>query len=99
MTRVPWQEVLEKHLCQGREIPAQTLAPPPRIEENRPEPRARNDPRGPPCRAAAFLKGYRWRMDWSVHGIALQPGVNRIVVSAEDIKGLTTPKTLTVTRK
>jgi len=39
----------------------------------------------------------RWEMQWTADGIALQPGVNRIELTAEDIKGLTSTRTLEIT--
>lgn len=41
--------------------------------------------------------GWRWDMEWSVKDLALQPGLNRITVTVEDIKGLVTTRTLLVT--
>ena len=46
-----------------------------------------------------YTSGYDWQMDWSARGITLQPGINEVEVTAEDIKGLTSSKTLTVRRK
>lgn len=44
------------------------------------------------------VKGWEWRMDWSIDSIPLARGTNKIVVTAEDVKGLTTSTTLTVVR-
>lgn len=46
-----------------------------------------------------YRTGYEWRMNWSIQGIALEPGANQIVLTAEDIKGLTASQTLMVNRK
>jgi Carboxypeptidase regulatory-like domain len=39
-----------------------------------------------------------WVTNWRIRGVALSPGVNRITVVAEDIKGLATVRRLRVTR-
>ena len=41
--------------------------------------------------------GWTWKMNWKADGVPLHPGVNRIEVSAEDIKGLFAISTVTVT--
>jgi hypothetical protein len=41
--------------------------------------------------------GWSWKMNWKADGVPLHPGVNRIEVSAEDIKGLFAISTVTVT--
>jgi hypothetical protein len=46
-----------------------------------------------------YRSGYDWRMDWSIQGLPLQPGINQIAITVEDIKGLTASKVLKVTRK
>jgi hypothetical protein len=40
--------------------------------------------------------GHRWAMDWVVPSIPLTAGENRITVTVEDIKGLTTSETIVV---
>jgi hypothetical protein len=37
-----------------------------------------------------------WETRWSIPAIALQPGTNQITVTAEDIKGLETRRTVTI---
>jgi hypothetical protein len=44
-----------------------------------------------------YRSAYRWRMRWSAPAIPLEPGQNRIAVTVEDIKGLTTTQVITVT--
>lgn len=41
--------------------------------------------------------GYNWQTNWSIPGVPLQPGINEITVIAEDITGLASGVTLTVT--
>jgi len=43
-----------------------------------------------------YWKGCDWQMDWSIRGIRLQPGANKITIGVEDIKGLSTARTITV---
>jgi hypothetical protein len=40
--------------------------------------------------------GYRWQMDWQADGIPISSGRSTITITAEDIKGLTTARTLTI---
>lgn len=42
--------------------------------------------------------GYTGKTTWSIPGIRLEPGYNRITIEAEDIKGLTTSSTVIVRR-
>jgi hypothetical protein len=43
-----------------------------------------------------YRSGYKWRIRWRAPAIPLQPGVNQITVTAEDIKGLTTAQVIRV---
>ncbi len=45
----------------------------------------------------SYSSGYSWEMNWTAEGIPLKRGDNRIVVTAEDIKGLTTTWSVSVT--
>ena len=42
------------------------------------------------------VSGWSWQMNWKADGVPLHPGINRIEVSAEDIKGLFAVQTVTV---
>jgi hypothetical protein len=43
-----------------------------------------------------YNSGYEWQTRWAVSNIPLRPGPNRICITSEDIKGLTTSTVLTV---
>jgi hypothetical protein len=43
-----------------------------------------------------YNSSYRWRTRWSAPSIPVAPGQNRITVTVEDIKGLTTSQVVTV---
>lgn len=43
-----------------------------------------------------YRSGYKWRIRWWAPAIPLQPGVNQITVTAEDIKGLATAQVIKV---
>jgi len=45
----------------------------------------------------SYSSGYDWEMNWTADAIPLTRGGNRIVVTAEDIKGLTTTWSVSVT--
>jgi hypothetical protein len=47
-------------------------------------------------RSGDYRSGYDWDMRWSIPAVSLKPGENEINVTAEDIKGGTATKTLTV---
>jgi hypothetical protein len=42
--------------------------------------------------------GWQWRMDWIAKDVLLHGGQNTIVVTVEDIKGLTTDETVSIRR-
>ena len=43
--------------------------------------------------------GYDGQMNWFIEAVALRPDANHITLTAEDIKGLTTSRTISVTRQ
>lgn len=45
----------------------------------------------------SYSSGYQWEMQWTADAIPLKRGENRVVVTAEDIKGLTTTWSVAVT--
>jgi hypothetical protein len=45
-----------------------------------------------------YTVGYTWQMDWTAGGVPLQSGEDSITITVEDIKGLRTSRTVTVTR-
>lgn len=47
-------------------------------------------------KGGSYSSGYEWEMTWTADGIPLKRGQNRITVTAEDIKGLTTTRTVSV---
>lgn len=44
----------------------------------------------------SYSSGYDWEMNWTAVGIPLKRGENRVFVTVEDIKGLTTSKSVSV---
>ena len=42
--------------------------------------------------------GWHWRMDWRAQAVPVHPGENRITVTVEDTKGLSSSRTLSVRR-
>lgn len=44
----------------------------------------------------SYSTSYDWEMTWTADGVPLKKGQNRITVTAEDIKGLTTTRTMSV---
>jgi hypothetical protein len=47
-------------------------------------------------RSGGYRSRYAWEMRWSIPAVRLMPGENEITVTAEDIKGQTTTRTLRV---
>jgi hypothetical protein len=43
-----------------------------------------------------YKTGYKWQMDWVIPSVALVPGENRVTITAEDIKGVTTSQTIVI---
>lgn len=46
--------------------------------------------------SGSYESGYRWRMSWTAQDIPLTSGINQIVVTTEDISGLTTTTSVSV---